>query len=50
MADVAKKYGISQVAIYGWRKRYGQLETNDVKKLRQLEQENAMLKKTPSRA
>jgi transposase-like protein len=45
VAEVAKKYGISQGAIYGWRKRYGQLEATDVKKLRQLEQENAKLKK-----
>ena len=45
VAEVAKKYGISQGAIYGWRKRYGQLEATDVKRLRQLEQENAKLKK-----
>ena len=45
VADVAKKHGISQGAIYGWRKRYGQLQTSDVKRLRQLEQENAKLKK-----
>jgi transposase-like protein len=45
VAEVAKKHGISQGAIYGWRKRYGQLEATDVKKLRQLEQENAKLKK-----
>jgi transposase-like protein len=44
VADVAKKHGISD-AIYAWRKRYGQLESADVKRLRQLEQENAKLKK-----
>ena len=31
--------------IYVWRKRFGQLEAVDVKRLRQLEQENARLKK-----
>jgi len=45
VAEVAKKHGISDVTIYAWRKRYGQLEARDVKSLRQLEQENAKLKK-----
>ena len=43
--EVAKKHGISDVTIYAWRKRFGQLEPVDVKRLRQLEQENAKLKK-----
>ena len=30
---------------YLWRKRYGQLETADVRQLRTLQQENARLKK-----
>ena len=41
----AKKHGISDQTIYGWRKRYGTLQTADVKRLRQLEVENARLKK-----
>ena len=45
VAEVAKKYGISDVTIYAWRKRFGKLEPVDVKRLRQLEQENAKLKK-----
>ena len=45
VAEVAKKHGISLSAIYGWRKRFGQLQTTDVKRLRHLEQENAKLKK-----
>jgi putative transposase len=43
--DVAKKHGISDQTIYLWRKKFGQLEAADVRKLRQLEQENAKLKK-----
>ena len=43
--EVAKKHGVSDATIYAWRKRYGQLEPVDVKRLRQLEQENAKLKK-----
>lgn len=45
VVEVAKKYGVSDATIYGWRKRYGQLESVDVKRLRHLEQENARLKK-----
>jgi len=43
--DVAKKHEISDQTIYLWRKKFGQLEPADVKRLRQLEQENAKLKK-----
>jgi putative transposase len=43
--DVAKKHGISDQTIYLWRKKFGQLEPADVRKLRQLEAENAKLKK-----
>jgi len=45
VADVAKKHGLSDATIYAWRKRFGKLETVDLKRLRQLEQENAKLKK-----
>jgi len=42
--EVAKKHGVSAQTIYGWRKHFGTLEPADVKRLRQLEQENARLK------
>lgn len=45
VVDVAKKYGISDQTIYIWRKRFGTLQADDVKRLRGLEQENARLKK-----
>ncbi len=45
VAQVAKKHGVSEQTIYGWRKRFGELEAVDVKKLRRLEHENAKLKK-----
>jgi len=45
VAKVAKKHGISEQTIYAWRKRFGALEAVDVKRLRQLEQENGKLKK-----
>ena len=43
--EVAKKHGVSAQTIYAWRKRFGTLEAADVKRLRQLEQENGRLKK-----
>jgi transposase-like protein len=44
VAEVAKKHGVSDVTIYAWRKRFGKLEAVDVKRLRQIETENARLK------
>lgn len=43
--EVAKKHGVSNQTWYNWRKHFGGLEPSDVKRLRQLEQENARLKK-----
>lgn len=45
VAEIAKKHGISEQTIYSWRKHYGVLDADEVKKLRQMEQENARLKK-----
>ncbi len=45
IAGVAKKHGISEQTIYTWRKRFGVLQSDDVRRLRQLETENARLKK-----
>jgi putative transposase len=45
MAEVAKRHGVSDQTIYGWRKQFGRLEPADVKRLRQLEHENGRLKK-----
>src|SRR5689334_7356439 len=43
--EVAKKHGISGQTIYAWRKHFGTLEAADMKRLRQLEQENGRLKR-----
>lgn len=45
VAEVAKKHGISEQTLYNWRKHFAGLDPADVKRLRQLEQENARLKK-----
>ena len=45
VAEVAKKHKVSEQTIYTWRQRFSGMSADDVKKLRQLEQENARLKK-----
>ena len=40
VAEVAKRHGVSEQTIYTWRKRFGELRTEDVRRLRQLETEN----------
>jgi putative transposase len=44
-AEICRKHGISGSTFFGWRKKYGGMEASDVRKLRQLEEENAKLKK-----
>jgi transposase-like protein len=45
VAEVAKKHGVSVETLYRWRRAYGGMELPEVKRLKQLEQENARLKK-----
>ena len=45
VVEVAKQHKVSEQAIYTWRKRFGELQPADIKRLRQLEAENAKLKK-----
>ena len=43
--EVARKHKVSAQAIYTWRRRFGELQPADVRRLRHLEIENAKLKK-----
>jgi hypothetical protein len=42
---VAKRHKISEQTIYTWRKRFGGFQASEVRRLKQLEAENARLKK-----
>ena len=42
---VAKRHGVSEQTIYTWRKRFGTFQAHEVRRLKQLEVENARLKK-----
>ncbi len=44
-AEVCRKYGISEWTYYRWKKQYQGLEVSQLRKLKQLETENARLKK-----
>jgi transposase-like protein len=45
VSEVAKKHGVSEQTLYNWRRHFEGLDPSDVKRLRQLEQENNRLKK-----
>jgi len=45
IAQVCKKIGITDQTYYRWRKEYGGLQINQAKRLKELEKENARLKK-----
>ena len=43
--DICRRMGISTGTFYNWRNKYGGLEVNDAKRLKDLESENNKLKK-----
>jgi len=45
VGEVAKQLGITEQTYYRWRKEYGGLKTDQAKRLKELERENARLKK-----
>ncbi len=45
VADLCRENGISQATFFNWKGKYGGLEVNELKRLRELEEENARLKK-----
>ncbi len=45
VAEVCRKTGISEQTYYRWRKKYGGLMPSEMKRLKQLEEENMRLKR-----
>ncbi len=45
ITEVCRKAGISEATFYNWRSKYGGLLPSEMKRLRQLEEENGKLKK-----
>jgi putative transposase len=44
-ADLARKHGVSEATLYNWKAKFGGMDVSEAKRLRQLEDENAKLKK-----
>jgi transposase-like protein len=43
--DICRQLGISDATYYYWRKQYGKMELDEVKRLKELQKENGRLKK-----
>lgn len=42
--DLARELGVSQATLYTWKSKYGGLDVNEARRLRELEDENRRLK------
>ena len=45
VAEVIREHGISEQTFYRWRKEFGMMDVNQAKRLKELEKENARLKR-----
>jgi transposase-like protein len=45
LADACKKIGVTDVTFYRWRKLYGGMQVSEAKRLKEVEKENARLRK-----
>ena len=43
--EICRKHGISNATYYKWKSRYGGMEASDLKRVKELESENARLKR-----
>jgi len=42
--EICREYGISETTYYNWKAKYGGMEASDIKRLKELEEENRRLK------
>ncbi len=42
--DICRELGINKATFYNWKKKYGGMESNELKRLKELEEENRKLK------
>ncbi len=45
MSDLSRRHGVSENTLYKWRSKYGGMDVSEAKRLRELEAENAKLKR-----
>ena len=43
--EITRQYGVSKAALYKWRQRYGGLDVSELKRVKELEDENSRLKR-----
>ncbi len=43
--DINRDHGVSKASLYKWRQRYGGMEASELKRIKDLEEENARLKR-----
>ena len=43
--DLAREHGISEATIYNWKAKYGGMDANELKRMKDLEEENGRLKR-----
>jgi len=45
VSEVCRKIGVAEATFYNWKKKYGGLGVSELRRLKQLEEENRQLKK-----
>lgn len=45
LEDLCRELEVSKATFYNWRSKYGGMESSDIKRLKELEEENARLKR-----
>jgi transposase-like protein len=48
VSDAVRQLGVSEQTFYRWRKNYGGMQTNQLKRLKELEKENSRLRQAVS--
>jgi putative transposase len=43
--ELCRKHGVSSATYYNWKKKYGGMDASEIKRLKELEEENAKLKR-----
>ena len=45
VADICRKHGLSEQTFHNWKKKYGGLTVDELRRMKELEQENSRLKR-----
>jgi putative transposase len=45
VVDICREHGVSQATYYQWKAKFGGMETSDIRRLKELEEENSKLKR-----